>query len=56
MVWSRMQREDIALAAGLGVSLIDISVPASDQHLRSKLRQDRTWLLRGHHRARRLCA
>ena len=26
--------------------LIDISVPASDQHLRSKLRQDRTWLLR----------
>ena len=46
MVWSRMQREDIALAAGLGIDLIDISVPASDQHLRSKLRQDRTWLLR----------
>jgi homocitrate synthase NifV len=46
MVWSRMQREDIALASGLGIDLIDISVPASDQHLRSKLRQDRTWLLR----------
>lgn len=45
MVWSRMQREDIALAAGLGVPLIDISVPASDQHLRSKLRRDRSWLL-----------
>ncbi len=46
MVWSRMQRADITLAAGLGVSLIDISVPASDQHLRSKLRRDRDWLLR----------
>lgn len=38
MVWSRMQHADIELAAGLGVPLIDISVPASDQHLRSKLR------------------
>ncbi|MDP1611821.1 MAG: homocitrate synthase [Sulfuritalea sp.] len=45
MVWSRMQREDIALAANLGAHLIDISVPASDQHLRSKLRKDRPWLL-----------
>jgi homocitrate synthase NifV len=46
MVWSRMQRDDIALAANLGAHLIDISVPASDQHLRSKLRKDRAWLLR----------
>ena len=45
MVWSRMNREDIALAANLGVPLIDISVPASDQHLRSKLQKDRAWLL-----------
>ena len=45
MVWSRMQREDIALAANLGAHLIDISVPASDQHLRSKLQKDRPWLL-----------
>jgi homocitrate synthase NifV len=45
MVWSRMQRKDIALAAGLGAQLIDISVPASDQHLRSKLHKDRPWLL-----------
>jgi len=45
MVWSRMQRDDIALAANLGAHLIDISVPASDQHLRSKLRKDRAWLL-----------
>ncbi len=45
MVWSRMNRADIALAANLGAHLIDISVPASDQHLRSKLRHDRRWLL-----------
>jgi homocitrate synthase NifV len=45
MVWSRMQRDDILLAANLGAQMIDISVPASDQHLRSKLRKDRTWLL-----------
>ena len=46
MVWSRMHPADIAACAGLGVQLIDISVPASDQHLAFKLRQDRTWLLR----------
>ena len=46
MVWSRMHHDDIALAAKLGAHLIDISVPASDQHLRSKLQKDRPWLLR----------
>lgn len=45
MVWSRMHAEDIAACADLGVNLIDISVPASDQHLAYKLRKPRTWLL-----------
>ena len=45
MVWSRMSRDDIASAANLGAHLIDISVPASYKHLRSKLRKDRAWLL-----------
>lgn len=45
MVWSRMHRDDIALAANLGAHLIDISVPASDQHLRAKLQRDRRWLV-----------
>jgi homocitrate synthase NifV len=45
MVWSRMHTADIAACAALGVQLIDISVPASDRHLRSKLRRDRDWLL-----------
>jgi homocitrate synthase NifV len=45
MVWSRMSFADIDCCAGLGAPLIDISVPASDQHLRSKLRRERAWLL-----------
>ena len=46
MVWCRMQRSDIAASAHLGAHLLDISVPASDQHLAYKLRQPREWLLR----------
>ncbi len=46
MVWSRMLLGDIAASAGLGADLIDISVPASDQHLAYKLKQPRSWLLR----------
>jgi len=45
MVWSRMHEGDIAACCGLGVQLIDISVPASEQHLAHKLRRDRAWLL-----------
>jgi len=45
MVWSRMVAGDIAACASLGVQLIDISVPASDQHLAYKLRRERDWLL-----------
>ena len=45
MVWSRMVASDIAACADLGVQLIDISVPASDQHLAYKLRRERGWLL-----------
>jgi homocitrate synthase NifV len=45
MVWSRLNIADIDACAGLGAQMIDISVPASDQHLRHKLRRDRDWLL-----------
>ena len=45
MVWSRMHATDIAACRGLGAHMIDISAPASDQHLRAKLRKDRDWLL-----------
>ncbi|MCP5229939.1 homocitrate synthase [Accumulibacter sp.] len=46
MVWSRMRAADIAACADLGVHLVDISLPASDQHLAHKLGRDRAWLLR----------
>ena len=46
MVWSRMHVADIAACANLGAHLIDISVPASDQHLAYKFKRDRAWLLR----------
>ncbi len=46
MVWSRMHPADIAACADIGAHLIDISVPASDQHLSYKFKQDRAWLLR----------
>ncbi|MBS1228445.1 MAG: homocitrate synthase [Proteobacteria bacterium] len=54
MVWSRMHAGDIDACCGLGVQLIDISVPSSDQHLSFKLRRDRGWLLQniGKHIAR----
>ena len=45
MVWSRMNQADLAACASLGVQAVDISVPASDQHLAYKLRRERAWLL-----------
>ncbi|HEY6896280.1 MAG TPA: homocitrate synthase [Rhodocyclaceae bacterium] len=45
MVWGRMCAADIAAGRDLGADLMDISVPASDQHLAYKLRQSREWLL-----------
>jgi homocitrate synthase NifV len=45
MVWSRMRAADIAACADLGVHLVDICIPASDQHLTHKFGRDRAWLL-----------
>lgn len=45
MVWSRLQAADVAACSHLGAHLIDISIPASDQHLAHKLRKGRDWLL-----------
>jgi len=46
MVWSRMRDADIRQCAGLGVDLIDVSVPVSDQQIERKLGRDRAWVLR----------
>ncbi len=45
MVWARLLPADIAQCRGLGVDLVDLSVPVSDQQMASKLGQDRDWVL-----------
>jgi len=45
MVWARLTDTDVAACANLGAHLIDISAPASDQHLARKLGRSREWLL-----------
>ncbi|MDQ7990875.1 MAG: homocitrate synthase [Candidatus Dactylopiibacterium sp.] len=45
MVWARLRDEDVDLCAGLGAQRVDISAPASDQHIASKLGRSRAWLL-----------
>jgi len=45
VVWSRMRRGDLRLCRGLGVDLVDLSLPVSDQQLAHKLGRDRAWAL-----------
>ncbi|MBK1733404.1 homocitrate synthase [Thiococcus pfennigii] len=45
MVWSRMRGDDIARCADLGVALVDLSIPVSDQQIAGKLGRDRNWVL-----------
>jgi homocitrate synthase NifV len=45
MVWARMSAADVGHCAGLGVDLVDLSIPASDQQLARKLGKGRDWAL-----------
>jgi homocitrate synthase NifV len=45
MVWSRMREDDLKQCMGLGVDLVDISVPVSDQQIHRKLGKNRQWVL-----------
>jgi homocitrate synthase NifV len=45
MVWARMLPVDIAQCRGLGVDLVDLSIPVSDQQIAGKLGRDRAWVL-----------
>lgn len=45
LVWSRMREDDIGLCAGLGVDMVDVSVPLSDQQIERKLNRSRGWVL-----------
>jgi homocitrate synthase NifV len=46
LVWSRMRMEDLSHCLGLGVAMVDLSISASDQHIRHKLKQSRGWVLK----------
>ena len=45
LVWSRMRAEDIQLCRNLGVNMVDISIPLSDQQIERKLGKSRAWVL-----------
>lgn len=45
MAWTRMRTDDLAHCAGLGVDLVDLSIPISDQQIARKLGRDRSWVL-----------
>ncbi|MFZ5579912.1 MAG: homocitrate synthase [Pseudomonadota bacterium] len=45
LVWSRMREEDIRLCGDLGVTMVDISIPVSDQQIERKLGKSRAWVL-----------
>ena len=45
LVWSRMCQEDVRLCGALGVDMVDLSIPVSDQQIQHKLRRDRAWVL-----------
>ena len=45
LVWSRMKGDDLALCAGLGVEMVDLSIAVSDLQIANKLRRDRAWVL-----------
>lgn len=45
LVWCRMRADDLAAAAGLGVHMVDLSIPLSDQQIAHKLQRDRSYVL-----------
>jgi homocitrate synthase NifV len=45
LVWSRMRSDDLRSCLNLGVDMVDLSIPVSDQQIRRKLGRDRQWVL-----------
>jgi len=46
VTWCRMCDADLGLCKDLGVDIVDLSMPVSDQHLLHKLGSDRDWALK----------
>lgn len=45
LVWCRMRSDDLQKCTGLGVDMVDLSIPVSDQQIHNKLGKDRDWVL-----------
>jgi homocitrate synthase NifV len=45
LVWGRMHDDDIKSCCNLGVQMVDLSIPVSDQQIANKIRKDRNWIL-----------
>jgi homocitrate synthase NifV len=45
MVWCRMHSQDIDLCGDLGVQMVDLSMPVSDQQISKKLGRSREWVI-----------
>lgn len=45
LVWCRMHQTDLDACKGLGVDMVDISTPVSDQQIAHKLGKSREWVL-----------
>lgn len=45
MVWCRMHHQDIGQCRDLGVQMVDLSMPVSDQQIHRKLGRSRQWVL-----------
>ncbi|GBE08187.1 2-isopropylmalate synthase [bacterium BMS3Abin11] len=45
LVWSRMCADDLIACRHLGVQMVDLSIPVSDQQIRNKLGKDHGWVL-----------
>jgi homocitrate synthase NifV len=46
MVWCRMHSQDIGHCRDLGVQMVDLSMPVSDQQISKKLGRSREWVLK----------
>ena len=45
VVWCRMHDHDLAAAQHLGVDVVNLSIPVSDQQIAGKIGRDRAWVL-----------
>ncbi|WP_018295169.1 homocitrate synthase [Mariprofundus ferrooxydans] len=46
LVWGRMCDNDLDACDGLGVNMVDLSIPVSDQQISKKIGKSRDWLLK----------